>query len=64
MLSCEPRALRGYKRLIDETFGMNAAEARTHEARVSTEHMRSVTPADVAGRRAGVVARGREQSRA
>jgi enoyl-CoA hydratase len=63
MLSCEPRTLRGYKRLIDETFGMTAAEARRHEARASTEHMKSVTPADVAARRQGVVARGREQTR-
>jgi enoyl-CoA hydratase len=63
MLSCEPRAMRGYKRLIDETFGMPAAEARRHEVRVSAEHMRSVTPADVASRRLGVVARGREQTR-
>jgi enoyl-CoA hydratase len=62
MLSCEPRALRGYKRLIDETFAMGAAEARRHEARVSTEHMKGVSAGDVAGRRAGVVARGREQS--
>ena len=63
MLSCEPRAMRGYKRLIDETSGMTQAEARQHEVRVSTEHMRGVTPADVAGRRLGVVARGREQTR-
>jgi enoyl-CoA hydratase len=63
MLSCEPRAMRGYKRLIDETSGMTQAEARRHEVKVSTEHMRSVTPADVAGRRLGVVARGREQTR-
>jgi enoyl-CoA hydratase len=63
MLSCEPRALRGYKRLIDDGFGMTATEARRHEARVSTEHMKGVTPADVAARRQGVVARGREQTR-
>ena len=63
MLSCEPRTLRAYKRLIDETHGMTAAEARRHEARASTEHMKSVTPADVAARRLGVVARGREQTR-
>ena len=63
MLSCEPRTMRGYKRLIDETSGMTAADARRHEARASTEHMKSVTPADVAARRLGVVARGREQSR-
>jgi enoyl-CoA hydratase len=63
MGSCEPRAMRGYKRLIDEAFGMTAADARRHEARTSAEHMKSVTPADVASRRLGVVARGREQTR-
>jgi hypothetical protein len=63
MLSCEPRALRGYKRVIDETFGMTAADARRHEVAVSSAHMKSVTPDDVAARRLGVVARGREQTR-
>jgi enoyl-CoA hydratase/carnithine racemase len=64
MLSCEPRSLRGYKRLIDENFGSTAEEARRHEAEVSSEHMKGVTPADVATRRQGVVARGRDQTRA
>ena len=59
MLSCEPRSLRGYKRLIDEGFGMTAADARRHEVHVSTEHMKSVSAGDVASRRLGVVARGR-----
>ena len=63
MLSCEPRALRGYKRLIDEGFGMSSAEARQHEQRVSAAHMESVSAGDVASRRLGVVARGREQTR-
>jgi enoyl-CoA hydratase len=63
MLSCEPRSLRGYKRLIDEGFGTTAAEARRHEVDVSTEHMKSVSAGDVASRRLGVVARGREQTR-
>ena len=63
MLSCDPRTLRGYKRLIDEGYGTTAAEARRHEAAVSTEHMRSVSAGDIAGRRLGVVARGREQTR-
>jgi enoyl-CoA hydratase len=62
MLSCEPRTMRAYKRLIDETFGMTFAEARRHEALVSTAHMKSVTPADVAARRRGVVERGRAQT--
>lgn len=63
MLSCEPRTLRGYKRLIDEGFATTAAEARRREAEASTEHMRSVSAADIASRRIGVVARGREQTR-
>ena len=63
MLSCEPRALRGYKRLIDETFGMSTTEARRHEERVSAAHMKGVSAGDVASRRLGVVARGREQTR-
>jgi enoyl-CoA hydratase len=63
MLSCEPRTLRGYKRLIDEGFAANAGEARRHEVQVSTAHMRGVSAGDVAARRAGVVTRGREQTR-
>ena len=63
MLSCEPRALRGYKRLIDETFGMSATEARQYEQRVSAAHMKGVSAGDVASRRLDVVARGREQTR-
>lgn len=62
MLSCEPRALRGYKRLIDEGYGTSAAEARRHEVAVSAAHMKGVTPDDVAARRLGVVARGRAQT--
>ena len=64
MLSCEPRTLRGYKRLIDEGFAASAGDARRHEVRASTEHMRSVSAGDVAARRLGVVERGREQTRA
>jgi enoyl-CoA hydratase len=63
MLSCEPRTLRGYKRLIDEGLAMTTADARRHEVHVSTEHMKSVSAGDVASRRLGVVARGREQTR-
>ncbi len=62
MLSCEPRTLRAYKRLIDETFGMTAHEARRREVEASAEHMKSVTPDEIASRRRGVVERGRSQS--
>jgi enoyl-CoA hydratase len=63
MLSCDPRTMRGYKRLIDEGYATNAGEARRREAEASTEHMKSVSAGDVAARRLGVVARGREQTR-
>jgi enoyl-CoA hydratase len=62
MLSCEPHTMRAYKRLINETFGMTTDDARRREAEASTEHMKSVTPEDVASRRAGVVERGRSQT--
>jgi len=63
MLSCEPRTMRGYKRLIDQGLALDGAEARRHEVEVSTEHMKGVSAGDVASRRLGVVARGREQTR-
>jgi enoyl-CoA hydratase len=63
MLSCDPRTMRGYKRLIDEGYAANAADARRREVMVSTEHMKGVSAGDVASRRMGVVARGREQAR-
>lgn len=63
MLSCEPDALRAYKRLIDEGFGMPYADARRLEARASREHARGLTSEAVAGRRRAVQERGRAQTR-
>lgn len=62
MLSCVPNALRGYKKVIDEGFAMNYADALAHESRTSAEHMRNVRPESVADRRAGIQQRGRSQS--
>jgi enoyl-CoA hydratase len=62
MLSCVPEALRGYKRLLDDTFAVPYAEARRLERERSAAHARGVTPEAIAGRRAGIQARGREQS--
>jgi enoyl-CoA hydratase/carnithine racemase len=61
MLSCEPQTLRGYKRLIDEGFGMPFAQAIAREREASLEHAKRVKPADVAARRAGIQSRGRAQ---
>ena len=62
MLSCVPEALRGYKQLIDEGFALPYGEALDHESRVSAEHMRTITPQMVAGRRKAIQKRGRAQS--
>jgi enoyl-CoA hydratase len=61
MLSCEPRSLRRYKRMIDEGFATSFAEGMRIEARHSLAHIADVRPEEVAGRRAGIQARGREQ---
>ena len=63
MLSCEPRSLRGYKRMIDEGFATTFGEGMRMESRRSREHLAGVTPESVAARRAGIQARGREQQR-
>ena len=63
MLSCEPRSLRGYKRMIDEGFATSFGEGMRMEARRSREHLAGVTPESVAARRSGIQARGREQRR-
>jgi enoyl-CoA hydratase len=63
MLSCEPRSLRGYKRMIDDGFATSFAEGMRMEARRSLEHLKGVTPESVAARRSGIQARGREQQR-
>jgi len=63
MLSCVPEALRGYKRVIDAGFGTTFSDGMALEAKASRDHARSVTPAMLAERRAGVQDRGRNQSR-
>ncbi len=63
MLSCEPRSLRRYKRMIDEGYAASFAEGMQSEARHSQEHLADVTPEAVAERRAGIQARGRQQLR-
>jgi enoyl-CoA hydratase len=60
--SCVPEAVLGYKRLIDDTFAVPYAEARSLERKRSAEHARSVNAADIAARRAGIQARGKQQS--
>jgi len=62
MLSCDRKSLLGYKRLIDEGFGMTFAEAMEMEARLSMESAATVTAEAIAGRREAVRDRGRSQT--
>ena len=63
MLSCEPKVLRDYKRVIDEGFATTFAEGLRLETQVNREHARSVTSEAIASRRQDVQDRGRQQSR-
>jgi enoyl-CoA hydratase len=61
MASCVPHVLKGYKRLIDEGFGMPLAEALPFELERAIASAADMTAASVGKRRAGVIARGRGQ---
>jgi enoyl-CoA hydratase len=63
MLSCAPGLVPAYKRLIDEGLALPLGEALRLERRASAEHARDVSAEAVAGRRAAVQARGRDQTR-
>ncbi|MGE4323792.1 MAG: enoyl-CoA hydratase [Sphingobium sp.] len=53
-----------YKRTIDEGFAMTFGAAMTYEKAESERHAATLTPQEIEARRAGVLARGREQSAA
>ncbi len=63
MASCVPAVLTGYKKLIDEGFGMPLPEALRYERAASIESAKAATAALIATRREGVLTRGREQSK-
>ena len=54
MLSCEPRTLRGYKRMIDDGYAGSFGDGMRMESRRSIEHMAGVSPESVAQRRASI----------
>lgn len=62
MLSCVQDAMQQYKRMIDRGFDLALGDAMTYEVEVSRMHQ-SPPPEVVASRRAGIQARGREQSK-
>jgi enoyl-CoA hydratase len=63
MLGCDRRTLRTYKRVVDQGYATNLAEALALEERVSREHMAGVTSQAVASRREDIQQRGRAQQR-
>jgi enoyl-CoA hydratase len=64
MLSCDPKTLRDYKKLIDEGYGMTFSDAMNHESEVANRSAADVTADQIAARREGVMERGRKRSRA
>ncbi len=61
MASCPPVMLRGYKKMIDDGFGMSFAEGLKEEVRRSAEHAANVTADAVEAARRQVTERGRGQ---
>jgi enoyl-CoA hydratase len=62
MASCVPAVLRGYKKLIDDGYGMNLSDAMAMELERSVESAKRASAALIAERRDAVFERGREQS--
>ena len=62
MCSCDQKALRGYKKLIDEGYGMSFSDAMNHEAEAAIRFAADVTAGEIEARREGVIERGRERS--
>lgn len=61
MASCVPAVLMGYKKLIDDGYGMELRGAMQLEAERSLESAKRATAAVIEKRREGVLARGRRQ---
>jgi enoyl-CoA hydratase len=61
MVTCVPRVLRGYKRLIDEGFRMPLKEALAYELEAAIASAKEMTAATLGEHRAGILERGREQ---
>lgn len=60
MASCDPKMVQQYKRLIDDGFGIDFADAQKLEIARSVEHAAGVTAESVEAARKKVTARGRD----
>jgi enoyl-CoA hydratase len=63
MLSCDAASMRGYKQVIDAGYAETFARGMGIESDASRAHARSLAPGALAGRRAVVQQRGRDQSK-
>ncbi len=63
MLSCDPTSVRRYKQMIDRGYAGTFADGMALEQRISREHLAGVTAEAIAGRRAGIQDRGRQQQK-
>lgn len=62
MATCVPAVLRGYKRLVDEGYGLPLAEALALELETAIASAKQATAASLGERRTAVLERGREQN--
>jgi len=62
MLSCDPEALRSYKRLINQGYGLPLFEGLALELKVSDSRKAVQSPEHIASRREALLRRGRNQS--
>jgi len=63
MLSCDPRTLRTYKRVVDDGYATSFGEGLRLESAAYKEHLKGVTAQAVGARRAEIQNRGRQQSK-
>ena len=61
MASCVPGVMEGYKRLIEDGYALPLPAALEYERKVGTESSRQISSDQIAGRREGVLDRGRKQ---
>lgn len=61
ILSCPQDMIRTYKKLIDDGFHLAYGDSLELEQKTGLQHLMSVTPDAIAGRREGIMERGRTQ---
>ncbi len=61
ILTCPGDMVRAYKKLIDDGFHMAYGDGIALELKTTREHIQSVKPEIIAGRREGILERGRKQ---